>query len=176
MKMQLQMFCLIRKLTHFARRAAKVCVCAKKWSTMRWEMTKNYFVCPVLAHKTSVVQPNSSLICANIFLDVNVLPKNGRSILSGRFVHVLPVVSSRFVLEIKMADFSLDLRGVACPINFVKTRLFLDKINSGQSLEVWLDDGEPIESVTSSIAAEGHSILSSEQDSSGFHKLCLVKA
>jgi TusA-related sulfurtransferase len=75
-----------------------------------------------------------------------------------------------------MADFSLDLRGVACPINFVKTRLFLDKINSGQSLEVWLDDGEPIESVTSSIAAEGHPILSSEQDSSGFHKLCLVKA
>jgi TusA-related sulfurtransferase len=81
-----------------------------------------------------------------------------------------------FVLEIKMADFSLDLRGVACPINFVKTRLFLDKINSGQSLEVWLDDGEPIESVTSSIAAEGHPILSSEQDNSGFHKLCLVKA
>jgi sulfite reductase (ferredoxin) len=75
-----------------------------------------------------------------------------------------------------MADFSLDLRGVACPINFVKTRLFLDKINSGQSLEVWLDDGEPIENVTSSIMAEGHQILSSTQDSSGFHKLCLVKA
>lgn len=75
-----------------------------------------------------------------------------------------------------MADFSLDLRGVACPINFVKTRLFLDKIASGQSLEVWLDDGEPIESVTSSITAEGHRILSSEQDASGFHKLCLVKA
>lgn len=75
-----------------------------------------------------------------------------------------------------MAEFLLDLRGVACPMNFVKTRLFLDKILSGQSLEVWLDDGEPIESVTDSIRAEGHPIENSIEDAGGFHKLTIVKA
>jgi TusA-related sulfurtransferase len=75
-----------------------------------------------------------------------------------------------------MADFSLDLRGVACPMNFVKTRLFLDKIKPGQSVEVLLDDGEPIESVTSSVQSEGHAIGSSNQAPEGFHRLTIVRA
>ncbi len=50
----------------------------------------------------------------------------------------------------------LDLRGVACPMNFVKTRLFLDKVPSGDVVDVLLDDGEPVESVSSSVGAEGH--------------------
>lgn len=36
----------------------------------------------------------------------------------------------------RMADFELDLRGVACPMNFVKTRLFLDKIKEGDLVTV----------------------------------------
>ena len=55
----------------------------------------------------------------------------------------------------------LDLRGVACPMNFVKTRLKLDKMAAGELLEVLLDDGEPIESVSSSVLSEGHLIESS---------------
>jgi tRNA 2-thiouridine synthesizing protein A len=55
----------------------------------------------------------------------------------------------------------LDLRGVACPMNFVKTRLKLDKMATGELLEVLLDSGEPIESVTSSVISEGHLIESS---------------
>lgn len=50
----------------------------------------------------------------------------------------------------------LDLRGVSCPMNFVKTKIFLDKLESGAVLEVILDAGEPVESVYSSITAEGH--------------------
>ena len=42
-----------------------------------------------------------------------------------------------------MAEFDLDLRGVACPMNFVKTRLFLDKIQEGDLVRVLLDGGEP---------------------------------
>lgn len=57
-----------------------------------------------------------------------------------------------------MTGYELDLRGVACPMNFVKTRLFLDKIQSGDVLKVTLDGGEPVESVTSSIQSEGHTI------------------
>ncbi|MFA7337388.1 MAG: sulfurtransferase TusA family protein [Candidatus Obscuribacterales bacterium] len=55
----------------------------------------------------------------------------------------------------------LDLRGVACPMNFVKTRLKLDKMATGELLEVLLDGGEPIESVSSSVLSEGHLIESS---------------
>lgn len=57
-----------------------------------------------------------------------------------------------------MSGYELDLRGVACPMNFVKTRLFLDKINSGDIVRVTLDAGEPVESVSFSIQSEGHTI------------------
>ena len=53
---------------------------------------------------------------------------------------------------------NLDLRGVACPLNFVKTKLCLDNLNNGEILAVVLDAGEPIESVYSSIMAEGHTV------------------
>ncbi len=46
-------------------------------------------------------------------------------------------------------------------MNFVKTKLFLDKLASGTILELLLDPGEPVESVTSSIESEGHIILMS---------------
>ncbi len=57
-----------------------------------------------------------------------------------------------------MNKHQLDLRGVACPMNFVKTRLFLDKIPSGDTVEVQLDNGEPVESVSASVTAEGHTV------------------
>lgn len=53
-----------------------------------------------------------------------------------------------------------DLRGVACPMNFVKTKLELAKLHSGDLLEVWLDDGQPIENVPGSVRNEGHEIKS----------------
>jgi len=56
----------------------------------------------------------------------------------------------------------LDLRGVACPMNFVKTKLYLDKLEAGQFLTVLLDLGEPMENVISSVKAEGHIICSYE--------------
>lgn len=52
-----------------------------------------------------------------------------------------------------------DLRGVVCPMNFVKTKLELAKIGSGQTLQIFLDDGEPIDNVPRSVAEEGHKIL-----------------
>jgi sulfite reductase (ferredoxin) len=38
----------------------------------------------------------------------------------------------------------LDLKGVACPFNFVRTKLKLEEMESGDILAVILDDGEPI--------------------------------
>jgi len=56
----------------------------------------------------------------------------------------------------------IDLRGVLCPINFVKTKLKLEMLDAGQILEVILDDGEPIRSVPRSIKEEGHKIIKVE--------------
>ena len=74
-----------------------------------------------------------------------------------------------------MAQYELDLRGVACPMNFVKTKLFLDKIQPNDLVTVMLDPGEPLESVISSISAEGHKIESSEQAPAGHFSLAIRK-
>jgi sulfite reductase (ferredoxin) len=74
-----------------------------------------------------------------------------------------------------MNKHELDLRGVACPMNFVKTRLFLDKVAAGDLLEVLLDDGEPVESVSSSIGAEGHTIERQIKCAEGHYILSIRK-
>ncbi len=56
-----------------------------------------------------------------------------------------------------------DLRGVACPMNFVMTKIELAKLKSDDVLEVFLDDGEPIENVPGSVKGEGHKILVQER-------------
>jgi TusA-related sulfurtransferase len=55
-------------------------------------------------------------------------------------------------------DAQLDLRGTPCPINFVRTKLQLDRMAQGELLEVWLDPGEPIEQVPDSLTMEGYAI------------------
>ena len=57
----------------------------------------------------------------------------------------------------------LDLRGVICPYNFVKTKLKLDTLEVGSQLVVLLDDGEPIQNVPKSIKNEGHQVLTQEK-------------
>lgn len=60
-------------------------------------------------------------------------------------------------------DEELDLRGVICPYNFVKTKLKLETMEGGQVLSVLLDDGDPIRNVPQSVRNEGHTILSQER-------------
>lgn len=59
----------------------------------------------------------------------------------------------------KKPQAHLDLRGVVCPINFVKTKLKLEEMDIGQVLEVIIDAGEPIANVPRSIKEEGHKII-----------------
>jgi len=55
-----------------------------------------------------------------------------------------------------------DLRGVACPMNYVKTKLKLEMMDAGEKLEVWLDAGEPIKNVPMSLKNDGHKLLIQE--------------
>lgn len=68
----------------------------------------------------------------------------------------------------------LDLRGVACPMNFVKTKLKLEEMQSGQILEIILEDGEPIRNVPRSVKEEGHQIIKVEKTENIF-KLFIKK-
>ncbi|PPS45705.1 sulfurtransferase TusA family protein [Chroococcidiopsis sp. TS-821] len=52
----------------------------------------------------------------------------------------------------------LDLRGTPCPLNFVRTKLRLEKMPPGSCLEVWLDPGEPIEQVPDSLTMAGYPV------------------
>ena len=60
------------------------------------------------------------------------------------------------------ADAELDLRGVICPYNFVKTKLKLETMAAGQILAVLLDEGDPIRNVPRSVSDDGHIVLSQE--------------
>ncbi|MGB3138626.1 MAG: sulfurtransferase TusA family protein [Nodosilinea sp.] len=55
-------------------------------------------------------------------------------------------------------DAQLDLRGTPCPINFVRTKLQLERMAPGALLEVWLDAGEPVEQVPDSLTMEGYAV------------------
>ncbi|MEM7063109.1 MAG: sulfurtransferase TusA family protein [Cyanobacteria bacterium P01_B01_bin.77] len=68
-------------------------------------------------------------------------------------------------------DETLDLRGTPCPLNFVRTKLKLQRMPTGNLLEVWLDAGEPVEQVPDSLRAEGILIESLEASSEGYFML-----
>jgi tRNA 2-thiouridine synthesizing protein A len=68
-------------------------------------------------------------------------------------------------------DEEIDLRGVLCPINFVKTKLKLETMEDGQILEVTLDDGEPMRNVPRSLKADGHKIIKVEKLDEGYKLL-----
>ncbi len=68
-----------------------------------------------------------------------------------------------------------DFRGVACPMNFVKTKLALASLNGGDLLEIWLDDGQPINNVPGSVKLEGHTIVEQQQTTDGYWRVVIRK-
>ena len=52
----------------------------------------------------------------------------------------------------------LDLTGVPCPMNWVRTRLALEELRAGDELLVVLDTGEPLDSVPRSAREDGHAV------------------
>jgi TusA-related sulfurtransferase len=68
----------------------------------------------------------------------------------------------------------IDLRGVSCPTNFVKAKLALEMMESGESVQFLLDDGEAVKNVPRSLKAEGHKLLGL-QEVDGHYELTLEK-
>ncbi|MBX5469129.1 MAG: sulfurtransferase TusA family protein [Thermoleophilaceae bacterium] len=53
---------------------------------------------------------------------------------------------------------ALDLTGVPCPLNWVRTKLALERMRAGEELRVLLDPGEPLASVPRSAREDGHEV------------------
>jgi TusA-related sulfurtransferase len=70
---------------------------------------------------------------------------------------------------------SIDLRGVSCPTNFVKAKLALEDVDAGTTLQILLDDGEPVKNVPRSLKADGHKLIGLKQAEEGHYILELEK-
>jgi sulfite reductase (ferredoxin) len=69
----------------------------------------------------------------------------------------------------------LDLSGVPCPVNFVKARLRLQTMNTGETLALILDDGDPIRNVPASLKNEGHEVGKITNHGSGHWRVVVRK-
>jgi TusA-related sulfurtransferase len=57
------------------------------------------------------------------------------------------------------AEHYLDVTGEVCPMTFVRTKLLIEKMSSGQTAVVCLNSGEPLENVPRAVREHGHSVL-----------------
>ena len=74
------------------------------------------------------------------------------------------------------ADRKIDITADLCPMTFVRTRLALDSLRSGQILLVRLRGEEPLRNVPRSALALGPAELHREIDADGATLLWLRKA
>ena len=70
---------------------------------------------------------------------------------------------------------TIDLRGVSCPTNFVKAKLALEELETGEQVEILLDDGEPVKNVPRSLKSDGHKLLGLQETAEGHYVLTVEK-
>ena len=61
------------------------------------------------------------------------------------------------------ADRTVDLLSEVCPYTFVKSKLELEQMESGQVLQIHLGNSESASNVPRSVDLEGHEVLSVDQ-------------
>lgn len=57
----------------------------------------------------------------------------------------------------------LDLQGDVCPYTFLKSKLAVDQLEPGETLDILLGNAESASNVPRSLDAEGHEILALEK-------------
>ncbi len=60
-------------------------------------------------------------------------------------------------------DMEFDLKGEVCPYTFVKSKLALEMLESGQILQVTVDNDESATNVPKSLTNEGNTVLGVEK-------------
>jgi len=79
------------------------------------------------------------------------------------------------------ADHFLDITNQVCPMTFVRTKLLIESMTSGETAEVRLKGSEPLGNVPRNVRDHGHEVLSLEPEDpdgppDGVHRLILRKA
>ena len=74
----------------------------------------------------------------------------------------------------------LDITPETCPMTFVRTKLMIEKMHSGDIAEVRLKGAEPLDNVPKSVTDMGHDVLSlvaedESQGDQGIHRLMIRK-
>jgi TusA-related sulfurtransferase len=69
----------------------------------------------------------------------------------------------------------LDLRGEICPLTFVKTKLQLEELESGDHLTVIFDYAPAVSNVPRSVKNEGHIILGIDKEKNNIWKIHIKK-
>ncbi len=69
----------------------------------------------------------------------------------------------------------VDLKGVKCPMNFVKAKIALAKVKSNETIGFLIDDGDPIRNVPKSLKEEGHEIIKMDEHYDGYNLLIIKK-
>lgn len=78
-------------------------------------------------------------------------------------------------------DYYLDITQEVCPLTFVRTKLLIERMSSGETAEIRLKGAEPLENVPRSVREHGHEVLSLEptggrQDTEEIYLLRIRKA
>jgi tRNA 2-thiouridine synthesizing protein A len=68
---------------------------------------------------------------------------------------------------------TIDLRGICCPTNFVKAKLAIEELEAGETVEMLIDDGEPVKNLPRSLKSEGHKLLGLRESGEGHYVLKL---
>ncbi|MDH4101313.1 MAG: sulfurtransferase TusA family protein, partial [Nitrospirota bacterium] len=81
--------------------------------------------------------------------------------------------------EIKAApggsDVFMDLRGVACPMNYVRAKLRMEEMEQDQTIMLYLDEGAPIQNVPVSLKNDGQEILKLEKADAEYYEVLVKK-
>ena len=69
----------------------------------------------------------------------------------------------------------LDITKEHCPMTFVKTKIELAKLQSGDILEVLLSEGEPLDNVPRNATEQGFNLLAVEHVEGTIYKVTIQK-
>lgn len=74
-----------------------------------------------------------------------------------------------------MSVTSIDITKEHCPMTFVRTKVALEDLASGDLLEVTLGEGEPLDNVPRTVVDQGYKVLSITPLGKGHHKVVIEK-
>ncbi len=66
-------------------------------------------------------------------------------------------------MEEVRTDKAIDIRGLVCPMTFVKAKLAMEELGEGEVLKIVLDYEEASRSIPKSMEEHGHTVLMNEK-------------